>query len=116
VEKALSGGKALYNFAQDRPKVGQLAGIPTCYLGDSDLGIEIAAKYRVTDYYRDTAGIDRLRRLMALLRTKKINCTLVALNAGLGSPGCAIFALNAPKVRKLVLKFTQQEIDHTAQL
>jgi hypothetical protein len=110
---ANSGGWAKFSF---RPRLGALPGVDVRYLGESCEGCEVCSKNRVTEYVRKPEEIDRLRRILALLRSRGIGCCLTAVDSGLGMRGCAIFSLTAEKVRKVVLKLTQWEIDHTAQL
>jgi hypothetical protein len=99
-----------------RPRLGKPAGIEVRYVGESCEGVEIASKNRICAYVRNPLDVDRLHRLLAILRQRHIDSTICAVDCGVGRHGIALFSLTPVKARRAVLKIAQQEIDGTAQL
>ena len=78
---------------------------------------EVCSKNRVTEYVRKPEEIDRMKRMLAVLRSRHIDSTICAVDAGIGPLGGAIFSLTAVKARKVLMqKSFQKALDKTAQL
>ena len=111
---ARTSGYAKYSF---RPRLGALPGVDVRYLGESCEGCEVCSKNRVTNYVRTPEEIDRMKRMLAVLRSKHIDSTICAVDAGIGPLGVAIFSMVAPKARKVLLQeWFEKALDKTAQL
>lgn len=92
-----------------RPRLGVLPGINTVYYGEASEGCECVGKNRVTPYYHKPEEIHRLRCILAVLRRRRIDSTLAAIEVGLGPRGCAVFSLRAPYARKVLQQKSFQE-------
>ena len=82
---ANSGGWAKFSF---RPRLGALPGVDVRYLGESCEGCEVCSKNRVTEYVRKPEEIDRMKRVLALLRSKHIDLDDLRRRCGHRAAGC----------------------------
>ncbi len=108
--RTLTAALAAQNHYIFRSRLPKLAGVTTVYYGESSEGCECVGKNRVTPYTRSPAGIDKLHRLLGILRSRHIDSTLAAIDCGIGKLGCAIFSLDAVRARKMVLRILQSGI------
>jgi acetolactate synthase regulatory subunit len=90
-----------------RPRLPKPAGIEVRHVGQSCEGIEICAKNRLLQYARTPEAIDRVRRILALLRRRGFDVCICAVDAGIGQHGVSLFCLRAVAARKAIFKIVQ---------